>query len=567
LAPLRGVLVFANCLHWEDQLKQAGVPLIVFSSRSRSMVRKIGFLLVAMALVAPLAHADGDAHEKLGTVKFPTSCSAAVQPQFERAVAMLHSFWLDEGAKTFAAVAQADPGCAMAHWGTAMTLFGNPFGWPLTGAALTNGWAAVERAQAAQAKTPRERDYIAAITAFYKDADKVEHRTRALAYVTAMEKLYKTYPEDSEAAVFYALSLDATAQVTDKTFANQLKAASILEPVFAAQPDHPGVAHYLIHSYDFPPIAEKGLPAARRYAAIAPAAPHALHMPGHIFTRRGLWDESIDTNMRSAQAAKVHSEVLHAMDYLAYAYLQEGRDGDAQRVAEHVRNLGKMNNTAFNVAFGLALIPSRYALERGQWADAAKLELYPAASEFPWKNYPQAESQLVFARAIGSARQGNAPAVRENIARLQMLKAAMLEMKTPYWPSQSDIQIRAASALAAYAEGNKPEALTLMREAAELEAASEKHSVTPGYLVPVRELLGDLLLDMGQGAAALAAYETSHKVEPNRFRGIAGAARAAELAGEPMKARAYYRELVKLAAKSDGSRPELKQAQAYLAKK
>jgi len=257
-----------------------------------------------------LAHNDGI--EKLGTVRFPTSCSAAVQPQFERAVALLHSFWFSEGLKAFGEIAQADPGCAMAHWGTAMLTWGNPFTWPPAPAALAGGLAAVEKAKAAQATTQRERDYIGAVEAFYKDWDKVEHRTRALAYVKAMERLAQRYPEDTEASVFYALALDVTALPTDKTYANQLKAAAILEKVFAAQPDHPGVAHYLIHSYDYPPIAEQGLPAARSYAGIAPSASHALHMPGHIFTRRGLWDESIETNVRSVAAAQSHFDSLHA---------------------------------------------------------------------------------------------------------------------------------------------------------------------------------------------------------------------------------------------------------------
>ena len=282
------------------------------------------FLVVSLiALVyASLGRTQQRGIEKLGKVHFPVSCSAAAQEQFDRAVALLHSFWLDESAKAFAVITQADSDCAMAYWGTAMTLLGNPFTWPLSGKALPDGWAAVEKAKVAQAKTQRERDYIGAVEAFYKDWDKVDHRTRALAYVKAMEELAQRYPEDTEASVFYALALDVTALPTDKTYANQLKAARILEKVFAAQPDHPGVAHYLIHSYDFPPIAAQGLTAARRYASIAPSAPHALHMPSHIFTRQGLWKESIETNRRSAATSKSHFDSLYAMDYLEYAYLQ-----------------------------------------------------------------------------------------------------------------------------------------------------------------------------------------------------------------------------------------------------
>jgi hypothetical protein len=526
----------------------------------------ISALVASAVLVAAngvLAHDDDI--KKLGTVHFANSCSAEVQPLFQRGVALLHSFWYAEGAKTFAAVAKADPACAMAHWGTAITLFGNPFTWPLTGAALPQGWAAVERAKAANARTQRERDYIGAIEAFYKDADKMDHRTRALGYLKAMEQITERYPEDSEASIFYALALNATALPADKTYANQLKAAGILEKVFATQPDHPGVAHYLIHSYDYPSIAHQGLNAARRYASVAPDAPHALHMPGHIFTRLGLWDESIDTNIRSAKVSENHAELLHAMDYMAYAYLQEGRDGDAKRVADHIPNIGPLNNKQFVAAFALAVIPARYAMERGQWADAAKLSLFPSEADFPWKAIPQAEAQLVYARAIGAGRSGHAAAAKRDIERLQALRAAIVELKLPYWPQQLDIQLKVASAWAAYAEGNKTAALKLMREGADLESASDKHPVSPGYVAPALELLGDMLMEMNQPAQALPAYEDSSKREPNRFRTLAGAARAPEQTGDRVKAKAYYAELTKLAAKSDGGRPELKRAKNYLA--
>ena len=511
-----------------------------------------------------LAHDDGI--EKLGTVRFSNSCSADVQPLFQRGVALLHSFWYAEGAKTFAAVAKADPSCAMAHWGTAITLFNNPFTWPLTGAALPQGWAAVERAKAANAKTQRERDYIGAIEAFYKDADKVDHRTRALAYLKAMEQITERYPEDSEASIFYALALNATALPGDKTYANQLKAAAILEKVFAAQPDHPGVAHYLIHSYDYPSIAHHGLSAARRYASIAPDAPHALHMPGHIFTRLGLWDESIEMNIRSAKVSENHAELLHAMDYMTYAYLQQGRDAEARRVVEHIPDIGALNNKQFVAAFALAVIPARYAMERGQWTDAAKLTLFPSEADFPWKAIPQAEAQLVYARAIGAGRSGDAAAVKKNIERLQALRAAIVDLKLPYWPQQLDVQLKAASAWEAYAGGRKAEGLKLMREAAVLESGSDKHPVSPGYVVPALELLGDMLMEMKQPAQALQAYEDSSKREPNRLRTLAGAARAAELSGDRAKAKNYYADLLKLTAKSNGERPELARAKGFLAK-
>jgi len=527
------------------------------------------FLVVALiALVyASLGKTQERATEKLGKVHFPVSCSAAAQEQFDRAVALLHSFWLDEAAKAFAAIAQADPGCAMAHWGTAMTLFGNPFTWPLSGKALPDGWAAVEKAKAAQAKTQRERDYIGAVEAFYKDWDKVEHRTRALAYVKAMEELTQRYPEDTEASVFYALALDITALPTDKNYANQLKAAKILEKVFAAQPDHPGVAHYLIHSYDFPPIAAQGLTAARRYASIAPSAPHALHMPSHIFTRRGLWEESIETNRRSAATSKSHFDSLHAMDYLEYAYLQGARDRDAKRVLDEIAAIKKVDREHFVTAYALAAIPARYALERGRWVDAARLLPYPNEKDFPWRSFPQSMAILVYARALGAARSGNAPAVREEIERLRRLREAMIEAKIGYWAQQADIQIKVASAWAAFAEGNKQEALKLMREGADMEDASEKHPVTPGHVLPARELLGEMLLELRQPALALKEFEASHKLEPNRFRGLYGAAHAAAQSTDIAKAKTYYEKLVVLSRNADTERPEIKEAKEFLSKK
>jgi tetratricopeptide (TPR) repeat protein len=527
------------------------------------------FLVVSLiALVyASLGRTQERATEKLGKVHFPVSCSAAAQEQFDRAVALLHSFWLDEAAKAFATIAQADPGCAMAHWGTAMTLFGNPFTWPLSGKALPDGWAAVQKAQAAQAKTQRERDYIGAVEAFYKDWDKVDHRSRALAYVKAMEELAQRYPEDTEASVFYALALDVTALPTDKSYANQLKAAKILEKVFAEQPDHPGVAHYLIHSYDFPPIAAQGLTAARRYASIAPSAPHALHMPSHIFTRQGLWEESIETNRRSAAASKSHFDSLHAMDYLEYAYLQGAQDRDAKRVLDEVAAIKKVDREHFVTAYALAAIPARYALERGRWVDAAALLPYPNEKDFPWGSFPQGMAISVYARALGAARSGNAPAVREEIERLRRLREAMIEAKVVYWAQQADIQIKVASAWAAFAEGNKQEALKLMREGADMEDASEKHPVTPGHVLPARELLGEMLLELKQPALALKEFEASHIVEPNRFRGLYGAARAAELSGDHKKARTFYEKLVVVCAKADTERPELLKAKTFLTKK
>lgn len=436
-----------------------------------------------------------------------------------------------------------------------MTLLGNPFAWPPSPKAVAEGQAVLEKTVAISAKTPRERDYLAAIGAFYQDADKVDHQTRALAYTTAMEQLYLRYPKDPEAAIFYALALNATALPTDKSYTNQLKAAAILEKTFAQQPDHPGVAHYLIHSYDYPPIAERGLPAARRYAGIAPSAPHALHMPSHIFTRRGFWQESIQSNRASAAAAKNDFDRLHAMDYLAYAYLQGGQDLAAKRVVEEIGALTKVNFEHFVTGYALAAIPARYALERRRWHEAAALRPHPA--DFPWHRFPQAEAVNVFARGLGAARSGDVEAARQSIDRLQALRSALNEAKQSYWAEQAEIQRRVVEAWTAYAEGKREQALQFMRAAADLEDLTEKHPVTPGPLIPARELLGDMLLEMNEPALALKEFEASMRVEPNRFRGLYGAAKAAELLGNGKTGQAYYRRLIALSAKADVWRPEL----------
>ena len=535
-------------------------------------------IIVGLAtLTAGPARAQGKTAERLGTVRFATSCAPAVQPQFDRAVALLHSFHLDAAVGGFTEVAAADPACGMAHWGVAMAWLGNPLAAAPSARGLKEGSAAVEKAKAAGAKTDREREYIAAIEMMYKDADRVDHRARALAYERAMEQIAARYPTDREAAVFYALALNITLDPNDKTYANQLKAAGILEKVFSEQPEHPGVAHYLIHSYDFPPIAAKGLPAAKRYASIAPAAPHALHMPSHIFTRVGSWPESIETNRASAKAAAdtlaaggsqsgLRSyEGLHAYDYMMYGYLQLGRDREARALVEEVSATRKLNVDHFAGAFALAAIPARYALERGQWADAATLT--PTPADLAWNRFPQAESIVWFARGLGAARSGNPVRAREDLTRIEALRDSLTAAKSLYWAHQSEVQRLAVAAWIARADGRNEEALSLMRASADAEDATEKHPVTPGSIKPARELLGELLIDLGQPAAALKEFEASHRVEPNRFQGLYGAARAAELAGDGDKARTYYGRLVSLAKGADGDRPEIKKAKTFSATK
>ncbi|MGH7277359.1 MAG: hypothetical protein ACREJG_01580 [Candidatus Rokuibacteriota bacterium] len=538
-------------------------------------MKAVSALVVAWAFtwsiigIAP-AEAQG---ERLGKVHLPTSCSAAVQAQFDRAVALLHSFWFGEAIKGFQAVAKADPDCGMAHWGTAVAWLGNPLAGAPPAKNVQEGAAAVARAEAAGAKTQRERDYVAAIAAFYKEHDTVDHRTRSVAYEKAMEALAQKHANDSEAAIFYALALNITLNPNDKTYANQLKAAGILEKAFAAQPDHPGVAHYLIHSYDFPPIAAKGLTAARRYASIAPSAPHALHMPSHIFTRLGHWQESIETNRSSAEAARNELRAknleagsynaLHAMDYIVYAALQLAKDRDARAVLDEVRRIDKIDTEHFAAAFAFTAIPARYSLERRQWGEAAELTLHPQS--LSWQKFPQAESILWFARAMGAARGGNVAGAKRDLARVEALRDRLLAAKSAYWAEQSDIQRLAASAWIARAEGRNDEAVALMRQAADREDGTEKHPVTPGAVQPAREMLGELLLELGHAPQALAEFETSHKTDPNRFHGLAGAARAAQIAGDRAKARSYYEKLLALAKTGETDRPEIALARNFLA--
>lgn len=510
--------------------------------------------------------------EKLGEVNFPVSCNDAAQKEFNRAMALFHSFWFDPAKKSFSKVLQHDPECGMAHWGIAIMSMGNPFAWPPNPNALKGGAAVMAEAQRVGAKSERERDYIGALGAFFKDWETTEHRPRAVAYEKAMEGVAARYPQDIEAQILYALVLNVTALPTDKTFANQLKAASILEPLFKKYPNHPGVAHYLIHTYDYAELAEKGLPAARAFAGIAPSVPHALHMPSHIFSRIGLWREMVEGNRASYLAAKSELkeatldigtyDALHAMDYMVFGHLQQAQEKAAKQLLDEVAAIRKVNVENFVAAYAFAAIPSRFALERGDWKQAAGLKLSPAG--LSWNKFPQAEAILVFARGLGAARVGNVAAARKDVERLQTLKQAMTEAKIGYWAGQTDFQIKTVNAWIALAEKRHDDAVQLMRGATEAEEASDKHPVTPGNVVPSRELLAEMLVALNQPAQAFAEYERSLKRDPNRFRGIYGAARAAEASGNRQSARNYYTKLQTLTADRDTERPELVQAKAFL---
>lgn len=504
--------------------------------------------------------------EKLGRVNFATSCSKPAQEKFNRAVALLHSFWYDAAEKGFAEAATIDPKCGIGHWGVAMSWY-HPVWQPPTKVELQNGIAAAEKASLVSAGTQREKDYIAAIATFYKDSDKLDHRTRALAYEKAMEQLHVRYPADREAGVFYALALLGTALPTDKTYANQKKAAGILNKVLAAEPNHPGVAHYIIHSFDYPALADLALAAARSYSKIAPDSPHALHMPSHIFIRLGLWPESIESNIASAAAGRKHASAkdeIHAIDYLAYAYLQTAQDGKAKELNDAVYAMNKVDAQIFQVAYALAAIPARYTLERRQWAEAAALKV--PVEGFPWNKFSYAEAHVHFARSLGASRSGDTAAASASIERLAAMRKSLAEAKEDYWATQVEIQRLGASAWLAHAEGKRDEALKLMRAAADLEDTTEKHPVTPGSILPARELLGELLLELREPQQALKEFEASMRVLPNRFNGLYGAARAAEGAGDRNKASGFYAKLTALGERGDGSRPELQAAKKFLAR-
>jgi tetratricopeptide (TPR) repeat protein len=521
------------------------------------------FMALAMLILVlrPMGMAQEKATEKLGKVVFPTSCDPKVQPRFERAVALLHSFSWQEGEKAFGQVLADDPSCAIATWGIAAILIGNTFGVGPTPEEAQKAKKAIARGREIGAKTERERYYIEAIAEYYDSFSSRSHATRMKHLADAFEIVTKRFSEDDEAQTFHAIYLTATQSSTDKTFAAALKSAQILEAQFVKHPDHPGVAHYLIHSYDYPPIADKGLPAAKRYAEIAPSAPHALHMPSHIFTRVGAWEDSIATNRRSAAASKAANEPgsgLHAMDYLVYAYMQLARDKEASRIVEEakqVTNLGAPQGGPY----AFAAIPARYAVERGAWKDA--MQLHPQSSRFPYT-----EAMTYFARALGAARSGDAVAAEKDAQELARIVNALKNTKNDYWATEVEVERLSAAAWTAYAKGQRDEALSLMRSAADMEDKSEKSAVTPGRILPARELLGEMLLEMKRPSEALQEFEASQKREPNRFRGIYGAGKAAEQSGDMSKAKSYYKKLAVLAQNADTERPELQQAKVFLAK-
>ena len=528
---------------------------------NKSMILVLAASAASVISLSQPAVAQAD-NEKLGKVHFDTSCKPDAQKLFDQGMLYQHSFWYRASQKSFEDTLKADPDCAIAYWGIALSLLYNPHVAPPV-KNLAEGVAAIEKGKALHAKTQRERDYLDALAAMYTNYDKVDHRTRVLAYLKAMEQLAQRYPDDDEAQIHYALALNVAASPADKTYANQLKGAAILEKIWTRQPEHPGIAHYLIHLYDTPALAEKGLEAARRYAKVAPAAAHAQHMPSHIFTRVGYWNESIASNIVAARVAKEATDLheqLHAMDYLVYAYLQLGEDQKAKAVLDDMTTVSGFTETFLVGPYALAVSPARYAVERGDWKAAAALQVRPSPLS-------QVQAITYSARALGAARSGDPQAAKADITKLAELRDKLREAKDTYWSEQVDIQWQVATAWVLYAEGKRDDALKAMSAAADAEDKTEKHPVTPGVPKPARELYGVMLFESGMAKEALAAFEATLKKEPNRLEAYVGAAKAAEKSGDLAKAREYYGKVVAIAGNGDKTRTEIAEARAFLEKK
>ena len=515
-------------------------------------------LLAVLAWLAPALAAQTPSHDggHLGTVHFETSCARATRPTFEKGVALLHSFGFTGAVQAFNDVLTADSSCVAAYWGLALSAWGNPFAAGIKpNAQLERGLRMVTSGQTRREGTERERAFLAAVATLYENYPSTDQHTRILAYRDAMADVARRYPTDEEASIFYAAALAFSADPNDKTYQSQMKAAAILEPLAARLPDHPGIAHYLIHAYDVPALAPKGIPAANRYAAIAPASAHALHMPSHTYTRVGEWQESIATNIRSADAANAEGavgETLHADDYLMYAYLQTGQDRAAARVlaalpalaARYDPNGPTTGAPPAAAYFAMAAIPARYALERGDWSSAAKLEVRQTA-------FPFADAVTWFARGIGAARMGDTLRSAEAVTQLDRLRDALAQRKEAYWSQQVEIQSRGVEAWRAFARGARAQALVAMRATADLEAATEKNAITPGPIVPARELLGDMLLASGDASAAYREFEATLVTEPRRYRAVTGAMRSARAAGNTSAADRYAAQLAQLTEHGD----------------
>jgi tetratricopeptide (TPR) repeat protein len=515
----------------------------------------------------------GPPEQQLGTVQFETSCSEKVKKDFNTGMALLHSFEYDEAEKIFAKIINEEPGCAMAYWGVAMSNY-HPLWAPPTLPELNKGAKAIAIAQSLSDVSKRESAYINAIGMFYKDWDKSDHRSRSISFEKAMEKIHTDFPADKEASVLYALSLTAAADPTDKSFSNQKKAYGILTALYPGEPEHPGIVHYIIHSYDYPELAALALPAAKKYAAIAPSSAHAQHMPSHIFTRLGLWDDCISSNIAAASSAKCYAEntgikghwdeELHSMDYLVYAYLQKGENDLAKKQWDYLKTIQDVHPVNFKVAYAFAAIPSRYVLENKLWNDAAHLKAHK--ENFEWEKYPWQNAILHFARLLGSAHTGKLDSARQELKLIYSIYDTLTAQKDVYKANQVLIQAKTGEAWLRLGEGKNTEALNLMNTAVEMEDKTEKHPVTPGEVIPARELLGDMYMQLNQPAKALEAYEANLKKHPNRFNSLYNAGLAAEKIKDKEKARFYYQQLVALSNSTSTKRHEVEAANQFLSR-
>ncbi len=515
----------------------------------------------------------GPSDQQLGAVEFTVSSNKNIQEDFNLALKFLHSFEYDEAEKVFAKIIDKQPLCAMAYWGVAMSNF-HPLWTPPLPAELQKGSKAIAIAQAISTKTKKEAVYIDAISVFYKDADKTDHHSRCIKFEQAMSQLHQQYPDDREAAIFYALSLTAAADPTDKIFTKQKKAGAILNALYPGQPNHPGIIHYIIHTYDYPELAEMALPAARKYAAVAPSSAHATHMPSHIFTRLGLWSECINANLVSVNAAKCYAEAagikgnwdeeLHGMDYLVYGYLQQGDNDAAKKQLDYLKTITAVQPFNFKVAYAFAAIPSRYVLENKLWKEAATLKVH--TDNIDWEKFQWQKAIIHFTRALGAVHTSNLQAAKTEVQALNDIHQKLQQQKDDYKANQVQIQITSATAWINYKEGNNEEALKLMQAAAAMEDQTEKHPVTPGEVIPARELLADMLLQMHKPRDALKAYEEDLKKHPNRFNALYGAGLAAEKINDSEKATLYFRQLTMAAGNGVAKRQEIINARLFLKK-
>jgi len=539
-------------------------------------MRRARILAAFLLWLAAVGLSDDHPHgagEKLGMVHFATSCNAPAQKEFDRALALLHSFQFSRAVEGFDAALKEDATCGIAYWGIALSDWSNPFAPGMKDKSqLQAGLESAERGNTVGAKSDRERAYLAAVGKLYRSYQSTPQGARLLAYRDAMQDVAAQYPGDHEAQIFYALAISASEDPADKTYAGRLKAGAILEKLFEQEPEHPGLAHYIIHTYDVPALAERALPAARRYSQIAPDAPHALHMPSHTFTRTGYWQESIDSNIAAAASARREgqtAEELHASDYEIYAYLQTGQDAAARRILDSLPEIASRFDPETVVGgaggpsvgyFALAAIPARYALERRQWKQAA--DLAPRETPFPYT-----EAMTWFARGFGAARLNRVHAARESASVLQRIRQRLLQAGENYWAQQVEIQQLEVEAWAALAQGNKEDAMQRMKAAAELEDSTEKSAVSPGPLAPARELLAEMFLELKQPAQALQQFEATLVKEPGRLRTLYGAAHAAQLSGNSAASQRYFAELLRVCQHADTpGRAELIEAQKAISR-